>query len=333
MVDSSRFFFGRPVDIVNLLANPAPALDFVLPGLTAGTVGTLIGPGGMGKTMFELELAILLATGLLRRDPLFGTDACDGLSTAPQKVILLAAEEPLPVLWQRVHDIVQSLNQRDVLPEGLGWPEFLARLQANLLLFPMGGAKRVNLLTEELLPSEAALALGRLSQGARLLIVDPLRQLHLEDENQSAPMSALMSVFKQVAQDSGAAVMVAHHSSRAAGLQGYGDTADAGRGSTALKDDARWQINLQPPKRDMLDEYGIAANQKDAHVVLIDAKNNYGPKRDPVMLKRTARGVLVPVEPPTLRASVKASVKAPAKRSTRPHSAPRREEGEQYECF
>ena len=329
MVDSSRFFFGQPVDICHLLAHPAPALDLVLPGLTAGTVGTLIGAGGMGKTMFELEIAILLAAGLMHRDPLFGADACDGLSIAPQKVILLAAEEPLPVLWQRVHDIVQSLNQRDVLPEGMSWVDFKSRLQDNLLLFPMGGAKRVNLLTEDLLPSEAALALGRLSQGARLLIVDPLRQLHLEDENQSAPMSALMSVFKQIAQDSGAAVMVAHHSSRAAALQGYGDTADAGRGSTALKDDARWQINLLPPTRDMLDAYGIPANQASLHVVLVDAKNNYGPKRAPVLLRRTARGVLVPVEPPT----IKSFVKAPAKQSTRPHSAPRRAEGVQYECL
>ena len=325
MADVTTSFFGRPVDIGYLLANPAPALDFVLPGLPAGTVGTLIGPGGMGKTMFELELAILLATGLLHRDPLFGADACQGLDTAPQKVILLAAEEPLPVLWQRVHDIVQSLNQRDILPEGMSWVEFRNRLKTNLLLFPMGGAQRVNLLTEDLLPSDAASALARLCQGVRLLIADPLRQLHFEDENQSAPMSALMSVFKQIAQDSGAAVMVAHHSSRAAGLQGYGDTADAGRGSTALKDDARWQINLLPPTRDMLDAYGIAANQAAQHVVLVDAKNNYGPKRTPVMLRRTARGVLVPVDPPT--------VKAPAKRSSRPRSASRRAEGVQLECL
>jgi len=324
MADSSCFFFGQPVDIGYLLANPAPPLDFILPGLTAGTVGTLIGPGGTGKTMLELELAILLATGLLHRDPLFGADACQGLTTTPQKVILLAAEEPLPVLWQRLHDIIQSLHQRDVLPEGMSWVEFRKQLQANLLLFPMAGAQRVNLLTEDLLPSDAALALARMCQGARLLMADPLRQLHLEDENHSAPMSALMSVFKQIAQDSGAAVMVAHHSSRAAGLQGYGDTADAGRGSTALKDDARWQINLVPPTREMLDDYGIPANQAAQHVVLVDAKNNYGPKRPPVMLRRTARGVLVPVEPP--------AVKPSAKRLTRTHRMSHRAEGVQLEC-
>jgi len=324
MADVTTSFFGRPVDIGHLLANPAPALDFVLPGLTAGSVGTLIGPGGLGKTMLELELAILLATGLLHREPFFGTDACSEMSTAPQKVIFLAAEEPLPVLWQRVHDIVQSLNQRDVLPEGMSWVEFKKRLQANLLLFPMGGAQRVNLLTEDLLPSDSAFAMARLSKGARLLIADPLRQLHLEDENQSAPMSALMSVFKQVAQDIGAAVMVAHHSSRAAGLQGYGDTADAGRGSTALKDDARWQINLLPPTREMLDAYDIPANQATLHVVLVDAKNNYGPRRSPVLLRRTARGVLVPVELPMVKPS--------AKRPTSPRSPSRRGEGVQLEC-
>lgn len=288
--------FGHPLNIAHLLSNPPPTLDFVLPGLTSGSVGTLIGPGGVGKTMLELQVAVLLATGLGHCDPLFGPATFDGLPMAPQKVVLVAAEEPINVLWQRLHAIVQSLNQRDVLPDDMSWQEFLQHLEQNLLLYPLAGAQRVNLLTPDLAPSEAAQELAALSRGSRLLIVDPLRQLHLGDENQSAPMSALMSVFKQVAQQSGAAVLVAHHSSRAAGLQGYGDTADAGRGSTALKDDARWQINLVQPTREVLDAHGVPANQASAHAVLVDAKNNYGPRRDPVLLRRTAGGVFVPVQ-------------------------------------
>ncbi len=289
--------FGRPVNIAYILNNPPPPIDFVLPGLTAGSVGTLIGPGGMGKTMLELQVAVLLATGLGHYDPLFGPATFDGLAMAPQKVVLVAAEEHINVLWHRVHAIVRSLDQRHVLPEDLSWPEFQQLLDQNFSMYPLAGARRANLLTPDLTPSEDAHALAALSQGARLVIVDPLRQLHLEDENQSAPMSALMSVFKQVAQQSGAAVLVAHHSSRAAGLQGYGDTADAGRGSTALKDDARWQINMVPPTREVLDAHNVPVKQASAYVVLADAKNNYDSKRAPVLLRRTAGGVLVPVQP------------------------------------
>ena len=33
--------FGHPMNIAHLLTNPPPTLDFVLPGLTPGSVGTL----------------------------------------------------------------------------------------------------------------------------------------------------------------------------------------------------------------------------------------------------------------------------------------------------
>ena len=44
-------------------------------------------------------------------------------------------------------------------------------------------------------------------------------------------------------------------------------------------------------------DHGIHANQASQHVELEDAKNNYSPKRDPVLLRRTAGGVFVPVQP------------------------------------
>ena len=297
MSEPSCLPFGQPLDIGQLLTRTPPALDFVLPGLTAGSVGALVGPGGMGKTMLELELAVLLASGLYWRYPLLGQEPQQAGAQAPQKVVLFAAEEPEPVLWHRLREFVGVLDQRNVLPEGMTWNDFKERLEANLVLYPLGGARRLNLLTPSLDASGDAQALMKVCEGARLAILDPLRQLHVEDENASAPMSALMSALKQTAQSSGAAVLVAHHSSRASGLQGYGDTADAGRGSTAIKDDARWQVNLVPAPRELLDEYGVPARVAADHVALFDAKNNYGPRRAPVLLRRTAAGVLVPVVP------------------------------------
>ena len=55
--------FGSPVNIAYILNNPPPPIDFVLPGLTAGSVGTIIGPGGMGtnhvKTMCQRSDVII----------------------------------------------------------------------------------------------------------------------------------------------------------------------------------------------------------------------------------------------------------------------------------
>lgn len=289
---------GQRLNIEYLLKNPAPAIDYVLPGLPAGTVGLLVGPGGMGKTMLELQLAVLLAAGLAGRDPLLGFDQASIDSDEPQKVVMVAAEEPLEVLWTRLHAIVRSLELRDVLPEEVTWNEFLERLKANLFLFSLSGAKRLTVLSSELEPTETVEELVRVAEGARLVVVDPLRQLHLADENASGPMSAVMSVFKRVACQTGAAVLVAHHTSRASAAQGYGDTADASRGSTALKDDARWQVNLLPAGRDLLKKYGVGGSDEAQFVVLADAKGNYAARRAPVLLKRTAGGVLVPVSPP-----------------------------------
>lgn len=288
---------GQRLNVEYLLKNSAPTIDYVLPGLPAGTVGLLVGPGGMGKTMLELQLAVLLAAGLAGRDPLLGFDQATIASDEPHKVVMVAAEEPLEVLWTRLHAIVRSLELRDVLPDGMTWNEFLERLKTNLFLFSLAGAKRLSLLSPELEPTESVEELARVTEGARLLIVDPLRQLHLADENASGPMSAVMSIFKRVGSQTGAAVLVAHHSSRASAAQGYGDTADASRGSTALKDDARWQVNLLPAGRDLLKKSGVNGADDAQYVVLADAKGNYAARRAPVLLRRTAGGVLVPVLP------------------------------------
>ncbi len=284
---------GPRLNIEYLLKNAAPPIDYVLPGLPAGTVGLLVGPGGMGKTMLELQLAVLLATGLASRDPLLGQGM--GADNFPRKVVMIAAEEPREVLWTRLHAIVKSLELRDILPDGMTWNDFLDRLNQNLFLFSLEGAKRLTLLSAELEPTEVAEDLVCVAQGARLVIVDPLRQLHLADENASGPMSAVMSVFKMVAARTGAAVLVAHHSSRASSTMGFDDTAGATRGSTALKDDARWQVNLLPASRDLLKKSGIAAQDGAEYVALADAKGNYAAKRPLVLLRRTAGGVLIPV--------------------------------------
>jgi regulatory protein RepA len=296
MTEARENAFGPALNIGYLLSNPAPAPDFVLPGLVSGSVGMLSGPGGIGKTMLELQLSVSLAAGLSRHDGLLGHDWGANLPDTPQRVVLVAAEEPLDVIWRRIHAIVHSLNLRNTLPSDLSWDEFLVRLKANLHIHALGGAKRVSLIDEYMAPTAAVTDLLEITEGARLVIVDPLRQVHLQDENHSNAMSAVVSVFKQVARKTNAAVLFAHHHSRAASTHGFGDSADASRGSTALTDDARWQLNVTHPSKDLLNQFEVESGGVHDFVSLHNAKSNYEARSTPVLLRRTVSGVLIPVE-------------------------------------
>lgn len=296
MTDVRKNVFGSALDIGYLLSNPAPVPDFVLPGLVAGSVGMLSGPGGIGKTMLELQLAVSLAAGLSRNDGLLGSDWGKQLPHTPQRVVLVAAEEPIEVIWRRIHAIAHWLNLSNVLPADLSWDEFLLHLKANLHIHALGGAKRVSLIDDYLAPTEAVGDLMKIAESARLVIVDPLRQLHLQDENHSNAMSAVVSIFKQVARNSNSALLFAHHHSRAASTNGYGDSADASRGSTALTDDARWQLNITHPSREMLKQFALESASASEYVSLHNSKSNYEARREPLLLRRTSTGVLVPVD-------------------------------------
>ena len=78
---------------------PAP-LDFVFPGMLAGTVASLVSPGGAGKSFLALELAALIASGV----DVAGLTGKGGWNTTPDKgnVLYIALEDtPQGVRWKR----------------------------------------------------------------------------------------------------------------------------------------------------------------------------------------------------------------------------------------
>ncbi len=311
MSSSASLYLGAPMDLRFVLQNTPPVLDEVLPGLLAGTVGMLAGPGGVGKTMFELQLAIAIAAGLVDRDGLVSAWTGGRLKPEPRRVILVAAEEPAEVLWHRLHAILRTLNLLEVLPSGEPMRQAVALLEDNLVIYPLAGQTRLNLIDGDLRRTPHMEALEAACKGARLVIIDPLRQVHLQDENRSDAMSALVSQFKCMAQATRAAVVFAHHTSRASDWQGMGDSAGAARGSTTLSADVRWQLNLASVTKEQARGFGLSGSEADKHVLLHHAKGNYSAKAESLLLERVAHGVLMPAELPERRKATK----APAKRS------------------
>ncbi len=90
----------RPeLDPLDALEHDQPSIDLVLPGLAAGSVGSIISPGGAGKSILALELSLLITTGF----DLSGFAA--GGTYKRGAVGIAAAEDPVPAIAQRLRSI------------------------------------------------------------------------------------------------------------------------------------------------------------------------------------------------------------------------------------
>lgn len=285
--------FGQRLNIRHLLDNVPPPMDEVLPGMPTGTVGMLAGAGGVGKTMLELQMAMSIATGMPVLGGLFGDSVAS--MRKPAKVVVVTAEESAEVIWRRLRSISRQLaaDARRFAPE-LSRDELRERLHENLHLFPMGGQARVTLLGEDLQATRDAEHLSKASEGARLVIVDPIRQFHHDDENNSRAMAAFVHVASKLAAQSGAAWLLSHHMNRASTTQGFSDSPGAARGSTALTDGARCQYNLSRLTKDSAKAFRVVEARRRQFVAIELVKANYTAERAPVLLERGSDGVLIP---------------------------------------
>lgn len=266
----------RTLDLTWALHASLPPLDFVLPGLLPGTFGLLIAPGATGKSQLTLDIAVSLA---------LGREAAGGLFTGgtPTRVVVLAGEESDRLLAERIRSLLSSSEQTD------------PNLHKNLVLLPMAG-ESCTLLADGR-PTGLYDELKKVSEGARLVVVDPLRRMHDGDENNSSDMTRLVIAMEQLAKSTGAAVLGLHHANRASTT----DTSsqNAARGSSALVDGARWQVNLSRMDERTADRHTISDAERAQYVALDFAKTNYLPPQPRAWLRRGAGGRLSLTQLPT----------------------------------
>lgn len=283
------------MNISDALTSPRPILDLVLPGLPIATVGNLVAPGATGKTQFLLQLAVCRCLGL----PSFG-----GLfpEAAPEEVLFLAAEEQEVILRQRLHDIVHWIIGDELFPAKTR-ASVINELQHRLKLFPLSG-KDVRLIDDGY-DTKVMKEISRLGEGCRLIIADPLRRLHDGDENDSGAMTQLVQCLERIATHTNAAVLVAHHTSKAAAFNGQSESQQAARGSSALTDGVRWQANLSTMTPKFAEAQNIPIDNARFYVNFAISKTNYGAPQAPVWLRRLPSGVLTKTQLPKSSSSRK----------------------------
>ncbi|CAH0319030.1 Regulatory protein RepA [Massilia sp. Bi118] len=263
------------LDILRFFEEDPPAFDYVLPGMLAGSVGFLMSPGGVGKSMLALGAACGIAAGTKEAD-LYGFEPKQG------KVVYMSAEDGEVPLWHRLHNFGKKFG-----------PATRQAIAENLMIFDVVGRK------PDIMAPEWVNGLCR-AKDARLIIIDTLTRFHTLDENSNSDMSQLVSQLEYISKQTGAAILVIHHSSKSMAVQGRGDEQQAARGASALIDNARWAANLTGMTKAESEALAgapggpaVGEDERRFYVRFNISKQNHGVPFPETWLARSEGGVLV----------------------------------------
>lgn len=264
--------FPQTIDIKKCFSTTPPALDFVLPGFLAGTVGGLVSPGGVGKSFFALQAAITIAAAVAGADML-------GLGAKKAgKVMIFAGEDPGVALHHRLHAMGEHINpaQREAA---------IAQMEISECL---GYGVDLN-------DDEWAEWMARMMKGCRLAIIDTLTRFHSLDENKAEDAKRIMSRLEMMARDTGASILFLHHVNKAAAMNGLANVQQAARGSSVFVDNARWLSFIAGMNPEEAKEAGIPEADRWRYARWNINKQNYSAGGDDYWYQREEGGVLVPV--------------------------------------
>lgn len=238
--------------------------------LPRGEAGCLSAPGGTGKTMAVLQLAVALVTG---RRWLGHYDVTPAAERG--RVLLVLGEESL----QRAHRRLQRLARALQLDA-----EERQAVARDVVIVPLGGAGPCPLLAREgqaIFETKEMAALRRLlvsdagARGWSLLVVDPqARFAGVEVESDNLLATQWVQVIETLTRVPGSpTALVVGHSSKAATVAGKADA----RGVTGQADAFRWHSTL----------FG-----RSGKVLFSVQKNNYGRPSADLELVRGEDGIL-----------------------------------------
>lgn len=228
--------------------------------LLRGEVTAIIAPGGTGKSTISGTMALCLASGR----PLLGKP----LPRGPQAVWIFNLEDGTEELERQMaaacafHGISPNdCGDRLHLDSGLVQPLCTATEDAE------GFA-----LAEEVFVHLAATIRER---QIATVVVDPFVSSHAVQENSNGAIDAITKRWKRLAQETGCAVVLVHHTKKLAGRE---VTAEDGRGAVALRDAARVVLPLNPMSEKDAEELGIIDPALRRSLVRIDTgKANRAP--------------------------------------------------------
>jgi hypothetical protein len=288
-----------------------PKPDFIIDGFRSKTVGCIIGPGGAGKSFFFLQMACAVACGkdwCSKADPniVNGDGYGDILNLQPGgndgKVIFITAEDTSELIWERIHALHPffKLETRNLIAKNL---DIHTTHGINVNFSSIDKSNNLDIMT-----------LIKRSQGARLIMIDPLICFHSSDENKNNEMAQIIGLFKTVAEDTGASVIYSHHTTKSAtkDIDDESSSQTSARGGGASIDLVRYAANLFIMSKKDANEFNIQEQDRTFYVgfKVVKVNGTFLPEKQYFQRPKKDRGVLTPVK---LEKKIKNNDKEPQK--------------------
>lgn len=123
------------------------------------------------------------------------------------------------------------------------------------------------------------------------IIIDPVSRFRGGNENQAEDATRFVEAAELITKETGATVLLLHHTNKAS-TQASEQNQGASRGSSALTDGVRLQINLAPLTPQQAQDLGLEDDAKYGYITAKVTKSNYAPMGGTVYLRRGEHGVL-----------------------------------------
>ncbi len=260
--------------------------------IPSGEVGSIVAPPGVGKTMFMLAVAEAVVSG--------GRVAgSEWRALEPRDVLYLGAEEDEAEARRRLNQMIDRETAQTEWDGTDGRAAIVDRIRkGGRLVYKCVRDKHAALVTpgrqntpavQEII--DAANRLGNTG----LIILDPAISFAGGDENSNNDVHALIVACRQIAKETGAAVAIVHHTSKAGASNGSREL-DAGRGGGALGGGVRWHIGAATMTE--IEAKRFSVDDRRQWLGLEVPKMSYGPTTGVKWFSRKCSAALWREEPP-----------------------------------
>lgn len=220
-------------------------------------VSVLVAPGGTGKSLYSVGVAMALASG----KPILGEHVHHRVNTWCMNL-----EDPMDEINRRV---AAMMIRHDLTRDDLDGRLFLHSGRDRRLVLAEKSSDGYDIIY----PDKDGVIDAAQSQQIGAIFIDPFVKSHHLEENSNPDMDAAATAWAEVGDATGAAIFLVHHTRK-----GAVSDIDAARGGKALTDAARVGMTMATMSPEEAAELGIPDTERWQHVRVDDAKVNMAPK-------------------------------------------------------